>query len=109
MNRLDKLSTKALIRLWIKAENRKQLFYFQNLNPKGGHYTRGQKEYAIDKAGSIGIRATSRLLYVPRKTIQRWLRAEGIEVKRCPDWVYEWAYWRKKRKEKWERLSFYGK
>ena len=109
MNRLDKLSKKALIRLWIEAENRKQLSFFNALNPDGGHYTAEQKEYAIDKAMSVGVRATSRLLHVPRKTIQRWLRAEGIEVKRCPDWVYEWAYWRKKRKEKWERLSFYRK
>ncbi|MDH4218027.1 MAG: hypothetical protein OEY18_16895 [Candidatus Aminicenantes bacterium] len=39
MNRLEKLSTRTLIRLWIEAENRKQLSYFQRLNPKGGHYT----------------------------------------------------------------------
>ncbi|MFB0565879.1 MAG: hypothetical protein ACETWK_09400 [Candidatus Aminicenantaceae bacterium] len=88
MNRLDKLSTKALIRLWIEVQNRKQLLYFQNLNPKGGHYTREQKEYAVEKVATIGVRATSRLLHVPRRTIQRWLRAEGIIVKRCPDWVY---------------------
>jgi len=58
MNRLDKLSTKALIRLWIVAENRKQLFYFNSLNPYGGHYTKEQKAYAIEKAKSIGVRAT---------------------------------------------------
>jgi len=107
MNRLDKLSTKALIRLWIEAENRKQLSYFNSLNPEGGHYTLEQKEYAIEKAMSVGVRATSRLLRVPRRTIQRRLRAEGINVKRCPDWVYDWAYWRKKRKEKWERIKAY--
>jgi len=35
MNRLDKLSTRALIRLWIEAENRKQLSYFNSLNTNG--------------------------------------------------------------------------
>jgi hypothetical protein len=105
MNRLEKLSTRTLIRLWIEAENRKQLSYFQRLNPKGGHYTQEQKEYAIEKAKSIGVRATSRLFNLPRRTIQRWLREKGITVKRCPDWVYDWTYWRRKRREKWERIK----
>ena len=109
MNKYDKLSTKALIKLWIELENNKQAFYFNSLNPNGGHYSIEQKEYAIEKARSIGVRATSRLLQVPRRTIQRWLRAEGIYVKRCPDWVYDWAYWRRKRKEKWERIMLYRK
>jgi len=105
MSRLDKLSTKSLIRLWIEAENRKQLFYFNSLNPDGGQYSSKQKEYAIEKAVTIGVRATSRLLHVPRRTVQRWLRSEGLTVKRCPDWVYDWAYWRKKRRE---RFKFYS-
>jgi len=105
MDRLDKLSTKALIRLWIEAENRKRLFYFNSLNPDGGQYSSEQKDYAIEKAATIGVRATSRLLHLPRRTIQRWLREKGITVKRCPDWVYDWAYWRRKRRE---RFRFYG-
>ena len=80
--------TKALIRMWSEAENRKQLSYFQSLNSKGGHYTIEQKEYAVEKAKSIGIR-----------TIQRWLSSEGIVVKRCQDWVYDWAYWRRKERK----------
>jgi hypothetical protein len=97
---MRKLTTRELIRMWIEAENRSQLSYFQNLNPGRGHYTTEQKEYAIEKAESTGVRAASRLLKVPRRTIQRWLRAEGITVKRCPSWVYDWAYWRKRRIEK---------
>ncbi len=107
MNRLDRLSTRALIKLWIELENDKQANYFNGLNPNGGHYSVEQKEYAIEKTKAIGVRATSRLLLVPRRTIQRWLRAEGITVKRCPDWVYDWAYWRRKRREKWERIKEY--
>ncbi len=91
MNRLDKLSTRSLIRLRIALENRKQLSYFQDLNPQGAHYTQEQKEYAVEKAATIGVRATSRLLRVPRRTIQRWLRSKGIKVKRYPDWVFDWA------------------
>ncbi len=95
--------------MWIEMENRKQLSYFQSLTPKGGQYTQEQKEYAIEKAATIGVRATSRLLHMLRRTIQRWLRSERITVKRCPDWVYDWAYWRRKRREKWERIMFYRK
>jgi len=109
MGRFDNLSTKELIRLWIEEENRKQLSYFRSLNPKGGHYTQEQKEYAIEKAKTIGVRSTSRLLHLSRRTIQRWLRAEGITVKRCPGWVYDWAYWRKKRQQKWNRIMSYKK
>ena len=107
MNKLDKLSTKALIRLWIEVKNRKKFHYFISLNPGGGHYNSDQKKYAIEKASTIGVRATSRLLHLSRRTIQRWLRSEGIMVKRCPDWVYEWAYWRNKRREKWDRIKAY--
>jgi hypothetical protein len=105
---MSKLETRALIRMWIEEENLEKLSYFRALgSEKGGHYTDKQKDYAIDKAISIGVRATSRLLKVPRRTIQRWLRAKGITVKRCPDWVYDWAYWRNKRREKWERIRAY--
>ena len=98
---MSKLEIRVLIRMWIEEENREQLFYFRALgSERGRHYTNKQKDYAINKAISIGVRATSRLLHLPRRTIQRWLRAEGITAERCPDWVYEWAYWRKKRREK---------
>jgi len=106
---MNKLETRELIRMWIEAKNSRQLLYFHDLNPRGGHYSAKQKEYVIEKATSIGFRTTSRLLLVPRRTIQRWLRAKGIIVKRCPSWVYDWAYWRKKRREKWERIRLYRK
>ncbi len=109
MNRYDNISTKELIRLWIEEENSNQLSYFRSLNIKGGHYNKEQREYAIEKATTIGVRATSRTLHVPRRTIQRWLRAEEITVKRCPNWVYDWAYWRKKRQQKGQRIMSYEK
>jgi len=33
--------------------------------------------------------------------------AKGITVKRCPDWVYDWAYWRRKRIEKLKRRLYF--
>jgi len=104
---MKKIETRELIRMWIEEKNRRQRFLFINLNPSGGHYTAEQKEYAMEKAKSIGVRATSRLLHVSRRTIQRWLRAEGINVKRCPDWVYDWAYWRRKRIKKLKRRVWF--
>ncbi len=64
---MKELETRELIRMWIEAENRRQLSYFTSLNPTGGHYTAEQKDYAINKAISIGVRAISRLLNVPRR------------------------------------------
>ena len=69
---MNKLETRELIRMCIEIENREQLLYFKSLNPRRGHYNNEQKEYAIEKAKRIGIRATSRLLHIPRRTIQRW-------------------------------------
>jgi len=106
---MSKKETTQLIRMWIEEENKNQLLHFINLNPEGGHYSKEQKNFAIEKAISIGVRATSRLLHIPRRTIQRWLSSEEIKVKRCPDWVYEWAYWKRKRREKWERIRLYRK
>ncbi len=82
---MSKLETRLLIRMFIEEENREKLAQFNSLGKGKGHYTADQKGYAINNAISIGVRATSRLLHVPRRTIQRWLRAEGIIVKRCPD------------------------
>ncbi len=106
---MSKSETRLLIRMFIEEENREKRAEFNALGKDRGHYTVEQKDYAINKAISIGNRATSRLLNVPRRTIQRWLRAKGITVKRCPDWVYDWAYWRRKRREKWERIILYRK
>ena len=79
--------------------------YFDYLGARG-HYTHEQKEYAFEKIHQCGIRATSRILQIPRRTLQRWCRAYGILVKRCPSWVYEWAERRKKRREFWARRGY---
>ena len=102
------MKTSQLIKALIEAEAENQRIEFYSLG-SGGQYSSKQKSYATEKAQEIGVRATARLLRIPRRTLQRWLRKKGIKVKRCPDWVYEWAYRRKKSREKWERIKYYIK
>ncbi len=72
-----------------------------------GHYTDKQKEYAIEQIDEYGIRATARILDLPRRTLQRWCRQCNVQVKRCPAWVYEWAEKRRRRQDFWERRGYY--
>ena len=104
---MNKQETRALIRASIEEEILDKRAEFRALGSGKKRYTEEQKEYVINKAQEIGVRATARLLQLPRKTIQRWLRVKGIQVKRCPSWVYDWVYWRRKRRENWERRRLY--
>jgi len=72
----------------------------------GRCYTSQQIEYAIEKIDEYGIRATSRILQLPRRTLQRWCRKYNIAVRRCPYWVYEWAKRRRKKREFWARRRY---
>jgi hypothetical protein len=70
-------------------------------------YTMRQKEFALSLIDENGVRATSRILKIPRRTVQRWCRQCGKEVKRCPDWVRDWALRRRGRREFWRRRGYY--
>lgn len=74
---------------------------------RGGHYTDEQKEYAIALIDEYGIRATARILSLPRRTLQRWCRQYDVYVKRCPTWVYEWAERRRKKREFWRHRGYF--
>ena len=104
---MSKLEIRELIRASLVEDELNKREEFRALGSGKKRYAEEQKEYAINKAQEIGVRATARLLQLSRKTIQRWLRAKGTRVKRCPDWVYDWAYWRRKRWEKWGRIKLY--
>jgi transposase-like protein len=71
-----------------------------------GQYTDSQKNYAFELIAESGIRATARILKIPRRTVQRWCKRYGIFVKRCPSWVYGWAERRRKRRELWHRRGY---
>ncbi|MBW1853314.1 MAG: transposase family protein [Deltaproteobacteria bacterium] len=75
-----KQDTKNLIRAFIEELNEEKRFDFRFLgNEKKKHrYTQKQKDFAIRLAQEKGVRATAKILGLHRKTIQRWLRAEGI-------------------------------
>jgi len=65
----------------------------------GGRYDQQQKDYALKLIDEYGVRATARILRLPRRTLQRWCREQSKYVKRCPNWVYSWAAKRQKRRE----------
>lgn len=72
----------------------------------GRTYCQQQREYAFELIDEYGVRATARILGLPRRTLQRWCRANCKYVRRCPDWVYSWAANRRKHREFWARLGY---
>jgi hypothetical protein len=97
--------TKALILAFIREgiENRRAEFACPG---NGGRYTQAQKEFALKLARQDGMRAAARILDLPRRTLQRWRREQGVYIPRCPCWVYEWAARRRKRREFWRRKGY---
>ena len=99
-------SDRYMFRLFAECFNDKKQAEFESLG-RGGHYTSEQKAYAFQVIEESGIRATAKILKIPRRTLQRWCREYGVPVKRCPYWVYDWAERRRKRREFWERRGYY--
>ena len=90
----------------ISEFNEDKRFHFAALG-NDGQYSEAQKKYAFELIDEHGIRATARILHLPRRTLQRWCRMYGIYVKRCPSWVFEWAERRRKKREFWQRRGYY--
>jgi len=97
---------KAIVQVMIQELNIETRVEFSCLGEGEWNYTRRQKDYAISLVDIHGVRATSRILEIPRRTIQRWCRQYHHPVKRCPSWVYEWAERRQRRREFWERRGY---
>jgi hypothetical protein len=72
----------------------------------GGQYSQQQKDHALKLIDEYGVRATARILELPRRTLQRWCREQFKHVKRCPAWVYSWAAKRRRRREFWARNGY---
>lgn len=98
---------KVSVRDIINSFNEEMRFRFHCLGEPGRAYSEAQKEYAISQVDIYGVRATSRILELPRRTLQRWCRSYGQPVRRCPDWVYDWAERKRKRRELWERQGYF--
>jgi len=97
---------KDLMRLMHKEIYEEKRECFESLG-NGGHYTETQKRCAFDLIDQYGIRATARILQIPRRTLQRWCRGNRVYVRRCPAWVYDWVERRRKRREFWQRRGYY--
>ena len=98
---------KLFIRSLVEESNEETRFHFYSLGKSGRFYSTPQKEYALSQLDVYGIRATSRILQIPRRTIQRWCRQYSNKVNRCPLWIYEWADRRRRKREFWERRGYY--
>ena len=72
-----------------------------------GPYSQRQKDYGFRLIDEYGVRATARILRIPRRTLQRWCRQQGKCVQRCPEWVYDWAAKRRKRRAFWTRRGYF--
>ncbi len=72
----------------------------------GGRYNQEQKDYALGLIDEYGVRATARILKLPRRTLQRWCRSERKHVRRCPAWVYAWAAKRRRKREFWIKKGY---
>jgi len=99
------MSTRAII---VQSQ---QMFYdqmrceFQAMG-ESAQYSQQQKDYAFGLIDEYGVRATARILQIPRRTLQRWCRQQCKYVRRCPDWVYSWAAKRQKRRAFWARMGY---
>jgi len=90
--------TKAQMRMLNELYNEELRFQFRSLGDGRRDYTRGQREYVFGLVDIHGVRGTCRILHLPRRTIQRWCRQYGKQVRRCPPWVHSWAGGKKEEK-----------
>jgi len=97
--------TKEMMRLMHKQIYEEKRDSFLSLGDQG-RYSEAQKRFAFELIGEYGMRATARILEIPRRTLQRWCRQNGIYVKRCPSWVREWARRRRKKRRFWEYRGY---
>jgi len=103
---MSKAETRRLMLMMQQQFYEDKRYHFLALG-NGGQYTESQKNYAFELIDEYGIRATARILQIPRRTLQRWCRKNGVYVRRCPYWVYEWAERRRKRREFWQRRVYF--
>jgi hypothetical protein len=100
------MSTRAIIIQAQQAAYDEMRWRFEAMGGDGW-YCQRQKDYAFGLIDEYGLRATARILHMPRRTLQRWCRRRCKYVRRCPDWVYSWAAKRRKRREFWARRGYF--
>ena len=96
---MSKAETRRLMLMMQQQFYEDKRYYFLALG-NGGQYTEPQKNYAFELIDEYGMRATAKVLQIPRRTLQRWCRKNDVFVKRCPYWVYGWVERRRKRRRR---------
>jgi hypothetical protein len=69
-------------------------------------YSPEQQVYALNKCQEHGIRATSRLLGVSRRTLQRWCRRYNISIPRYPPWMDDWIARKIRKRDFWSLRGY---
>ncbi len=69
-------------------------------------YSPEQQIYALNKCQELGIRATSRLLGVSRRTLQRWCRRFNVSISRYPPWMADWRERKIRKRNFWRRRGY---
>jgi len=118
---INKIPIKQLIALfneqareefqWMREEKyhllkEKKWLYLNGKPAIHSKFSSQQQKFALEKCLDIGVRATSRLLQVNRRTLQRWLRYYKIDVPRYPNWLFDWVERKKKKREFWRRRGY---
>jgi hypothetical protein len=107
MRKLNRKEIKEIILDFMQGINNEKRYEFMAFG-NDGRYTDKQKNYAFELIRESGIRATSKILKIPRRTLQRWCRKYDVYVRHCPDWVYGWAERRRKRRLFWQRRGHFN-
>jgi hypothetical protein len=102
---MSKAETRRLMLMMQQQFYEDKRYHFLALG-NGGQYTESQKSYAFELIDEYGVRATAKILQIPRRTLQRWCRENGVWVRRCPAWVYQWGERRRKRRAFWRRRGY---
>ena len=102
---MSKAETRRLILMMQQQFYEEKRYHFLALGNKG-QYTESQKHFAFELISEYGVRATTRILQIPRRTLQRWCRKYHIFVKRYPSWVFEWAERRQKKRRFWQYRGY---
>ena len=71
-----------------------------------GKYSPEKQIYALRKCEEIGVRATSRLLGVSRRTLQRWCRRFNVSIPRYPPWMEDWRERKIRKRDFWRLRGF---
>ena len=73
---MSRASNREMFRSAAEQFNEEKRYEFESLSDDG-QYTDKQRTYAFELINESGIRATARILGIPRRTLQRWCKRHG--------------------------------